>query len=252
MRIVPRWWNGRHARLRSGCLTVCGFESHLRQVINLMWWGFFFALKKVKIICRIYYFLYNSTMDQQKQWHNINEKDIGALIARGWDFTVYHYRDGQVIKYSRLSLLLWIAHRTKMLYDYAICRKYLQDYIVESTVLSWSSQYIELQPYIIWSTFETKHLHHHKIVKQLKDIIKCVHQMQQDWYPPIDLIGVPWLFGKCLANILVDQDHNLRIIDATLLESKSVWWLWYLFQPMIWLATLIQQHNLKTIMKKLK
>ena len=244
---MPRWWNGRHARLRSGCLTVCGFESHLRQTSSLNHWDFFVHQKLMKV----FHFLYNGIMKQQKQLHHINQKYIWTLIARGWDFTVYHYEKDQVIKYSRLSLLLWAAHRNKMIYDYTICKKYLQDYIVESTVLSWSSQYIELQPYIIWSTFETKYLHHKKIAKQLKDIIKCVHQMQQDWYPPIDLIGAPWLLGKYLANIIVDKDHNLQIIDATLLESKSVWWLWYIFQPIIWLAILIQQKNLKAIMKTL-
>ncbi len=190
-------------------------------------------------------------MKQQKQLHHINQKNRWTLIARGWDFTVYHYKNDQVIKYSRLSLLLWTVHRNKMLYDYAICKKYLQNYIVESTVLSWSSQYIELQPYIVWSIFHIKHLRHKKIITQLKDIIKRVHQMQKDWYPPIDLIWVPWLFGKCLANILIDEHHNLKIIDATLLESKSVWRLWCLFEPIIWIAIVIQQYNLKTIMKKL-
>ncbi len=191
-------------------------------------------------------------MTRQKQWSRINPKDIWTLVAHGWDFTVYRYGKEQVIKYSRLSLLLGIRHRNKMIYDYTICKKYLKKYIIDSTVLPWNSQYIELQPYITWSTFETKHLHHNKISKQLKDIIKRVHHMQQDWHPPIDLIGIPWLFSKCLANILVDKNHNLKIIDATLLESKSVWWLWYLFQPIIWIATMIQQHNLKIMMKKLK
>lgn len=176
-------------------------------------------------------------------------KNIWKLIAHGGDFTVYYYGKDQVIKYSRLSLLLWEKHRIKLIHDYTICKQYLHSYIVESKVISWHSQYIELQKHINWTTLNTKHLHRAKIISQLKEIFDCIKHMQTLWYAPIDLIGIPWLFGKSFTNILVDEESNLKIIDATLLESKSIWILWYIIQPLLQLAIIIQERKIKNILK---
>lgn len=182
----------------------------------------------------------------------IDNNKIWKLIARGWDFTVYHYGKDQVIKYSRLSLLFWMRHTIKLTHDYTICKRYLKKYIVETNIIWWDSQYIELQNYIKWTPLHIQHSAHKKITTQIKDILEHINHMQKDWYAPIDLIGIPWLFGKSFANILVDQDFNLKIIDATLLESKSTWILWYMLEPIMWLAIKIQHNKLMKLMKLMK
>jgi hypothetical protein len=57
---------------------------------------------------------------------------------------------------------------------------------------------------------------------QLQRITEIADRMEADGHPLIDLVGHHGMIGNMLANILVDDNHRLHIVDTTLLEGKSL------------------------------
>jgi len=171
---------------------------------------------------------------------------IWAFIAYWWDFKVYHYGDNQVIKYSRISLILGSAHRQKLTHDYETCKKYLQDYIVDVVVMN-NYQYTETQDYIDGEQLLLHDLDDPEIRDQFSDIVDKVKNMEDDGYAPIDLIGVGGLRKIYFSNIIVDSHKKLRIIDATLLECISLGWRAWICRPLLRCAVKIQHNHISNI-----
>jgi len=160
---------------------------------------------------------------------------IGKRIARGTDRTVYMYCNEHVIKFSWLSLLVGKGLSRKMQRDYALIRRYLGDYILETNDVSGSDDrcYVEIQPYIKnGKPFCMEHARIRSLKIQLEDIAARLNAMTQDGYHPLDLLGHKGMWKLCLSNLFVDEHGKLKMIDATLLEAKSVGFLGWIIHPL--------------------
>jgi len=149
---------------------------------------------------------------------------IGKKIAQGGDRKVYMYGDDKVIKFSRLSPFAGDKLHKKYLHDYLVCKKYFGKYIVETDNVSNLSEgdNIEIQPFIRGEMLEKKHSNNPYIKTQLIEITKILNTMKKDGSPIVDLLGNFGMFSPRLSNIVVDSSDNLKIIDAVLLEGRSV------------------------------
>ena len=176
---------------------------------------------------------------------------IGARIARGGDRTVYWYGENHVIKFSSIPYVVGSRMSEKMSRDYALCKKYFGDYIVETVLIDQDGgrRHIEIQPYIHGENLHRAHLKIKGVRMQLETIATAMQIMEKDGYAPIDLIGISGLFHMRFCNIFVDEHNNLRIFDTTLLEGSSVGFLGVLVTPLFWLATMRQRYVMKNFLK---
>ena len=149
---------------------------------------------------------------------------IGKKIARGGDREVYMYGNDKVIKFSRLSPFAGNKLHNKYVHDYLVCRKYFGKYIVETDNVSnlFEGNNIEIQPFVKGEMLEEKHSSNPHIKTQLTEIARTLDKMKNDGSPVVDLLGNFGMFSPRLSNIIVDSSDNLKIIDAVLLEGKTV------------------------------
>ena len=176
---------------------------------------------------------------------------IGCKIADGGDRKVYRYDTDSVIKFSSLSLLVGKKLQEKYRYDFSICKKYFGDFIVDTIDVSTPTkkEYIEIQPFIPGEMLHKKHAQNEYVRSQLEEIVQITKQMEKDHHPLPDLVGNVGMISPCLSNLIIDPSGNVRIIDAILLEGKSVrpWGLIIeIFTPLI-LAR--QNYLLRTFLK---
>jgi len=149
---------------------------------------------------------------------------VGKKIADGGDRKVYMYDIDKVIKFSSLSFFSSKKLHIKYTHDYLVCKNYLGNYIVEKTDVSdrATGKSIEIQPFIQGEALQKKHTTNPRVISQLRDIVKALDKMKNDGISLIDLVGNIGMIKPCLSNIIVDPFGNLRIIDAVLLEGKTV------------------------------
>jgi hypothetical protein len=152
-----------------------------------------------------------------------DKKLVGKKIATGGDRKVYVYDTDKVIKFSSLSFLFGKTMQQKLERDYHLAKKYLNDFVVETVVVpSGQREHIEIQPYIRGEYFSDVHAKREDVKLQLRAIHTAIEKMNIDGYATLDLIGTGGLFRNQFSNILVDENNRLKIIDATLLEGRSV------------------------------
>ncbi|MDA1317328.1 MAG: hypothetical protein O3B87_04895, partial [bacterium] len=124
------------------------------------------------------------------------------------------------------------------------------DFIVDVSYVDDSRQHIEIQEYIMGEKFSTKHLNNLNICNQFIKIKRNLQRMRKDGINQIDLIGIDGAFGNYFGNIIVDQEQKLKIIDATLLESKSLGFVGYLFSPIMTMGKILQKRILDKYTKE--
>lgn len=153
-----------------------------------------------------------------------DKSKIGKKIASGGDRKVFMYGPDHVIKISSVSFLIGRKLHNKLVHDYLICKKYLPDFLVDTVDVTPALKraHVEIQPYIKGEMLQKKHLSSSKVRRQLERIVSGVQRMVADGYPPIDLVGNGGVLTRCLSNIMVDTEENLKVIDATLLEGKTI------------------------------
>lgn len=83
-------------------------------------------------------------------------------------------------------------------------------------------KFIVIRKYIQGKPFNFKNEYNEKIKYQIEEIIRINKNMIRDGYVSIDLTGINGLFNSKLNNILIDKDDELKIIDTTLMEGKSI------------------------------
>ncbi len=182
----------------------------------------------------------------------IDKNKIWITIWYGGDFIVKMYWKSEVIKYSTLSCILWENHRKKMISDYQVCKKYFKDFVVETDVIEGLKKYIEIQKYIKWEKLQKHHFKDKFIQEQFLEIIKIVETMRKKGIESIDLVGIDGILRNYFGNIIVDEKWKLNIIDASLLESKSIWVLHYIFDPLMHIAKILQKRMIKKYFLKIK
>ncbi len=181
-----------------------------------------------------------------------DEIKIGRKIAKGGDRKVYMYGSDKVVKISTLTFFLGKKLRKKLVYDYAICKKYLPNFVVDTVDVtpSGTNGYIEIQDFIKGEMLTKRHLKDSRVREQFKGLLVGMRQMTKAGYPEMDLMGNRGIFVSRLSNILVDQQGSLRIIDTTLLESKSVGPWGYLFEVFLPLAKVRQKYLIYKFLEK--
>lgn len=178
----------------------------------------------------------------------INKKDIGSKIARGGDSIVYHYGKDNVIKFSKLFTRL-IGKRVdeKLKEDYATCRKYLPDYVLEETFVESEKEtdHIVIQLFIDGDMFGEKHAKNPELRAQLEEIVVGMKKLEADGFPHIDLVGNRGILSPLLSNIIVSKEGKLYIVDAVLMESLSMGFWGYVFFPFLEIVKARQRYLLK-------
>lgn len=170
-----------------------------------------------------------------------DEKKIGKKIARGFDRIVYMYGDNEVIKFSTLTSVLGEKMHRKMVRDYEICKKIFGNYILETIdVTDKEGSHVEIQKYVLGVPFSSTHLKNPELYTQLKEIYHFNNTLIEKGYPQVDLIGHGSLRHFCLSNVLVSEDAKLVIIDATLIESRSLGIVGVLGLPVVFFIHLYQ------------
>lgn len=152
-----------------------------------------------------------------------NEALIGKRIASGGDRRVYRYGSDHVVKISSLYFLTGDKLSKKLTRDYETCRFYMPEYVVETfDVTRGDGKHTEIQRFIKGEPLAKKHCEVPAVKQQLQRIADIAARMETDGHPLIDLIGHHGMIGNTLANILVDDQYRLHIIDTTLLEGRSL------------------------------
>ena len=179
-----------------------------------------------------------------------DKSKVGKKIARGGDREVHMYGDDKVIKFSKLSPLTGSKLHNKYIHDYAVCKKYFGKYVVETENISNLSEgsNIEIQPFIDDEMLEKKHSSNPYIKTQLKEIAQILDKMKNEGSPIIDLLGNFGMFHPRLSNIIVDTSNNLKIIDAALLEGKTVMPFGIILELFIPLVKMRQKHLLNSFL----
>ena len=180
-----------------------------------------------------------------------DKSKVGKKIARGGDREVHMYGDDKVIKFSKLSSLTGSKLHNKYIHDYLVCKKYFGKYIVETENISNLSEgsNIEIQPFINGEMLQKKHSNNPYVKEQLREIVLILNKMKQDDSPIIDLLGNYGMFHPRLSNIIVDSSNNLRIIDAVLLEGKTVMPFGIILELFIPLVKVRQKYLLYSFLK---
>lgn len=155
---------------------------------------------------------------------NYDKNKVGKMIGRGIDRKVYLYGDKQVIKMSTLGRIFGRKLSYKLATDYSVCKTYLKEYVVDTFRISSNTSYqiVELQQRIIGRTLIKDDLKDPFIKGQLSSILEIIVKMNLDGYSTLDLIGHKGMLGGYLSNIILDEDKNLKIIDISLVEGKSL------------------------------
>lgn len=180
-----------------------------------------------------------------------DETKKGRKIASGGDRKVYMYGPDHVVKISSLSHLMGPKLRQKLQRDYAICKTYFPDFIVETVDATPDGErsYVEIQPYIKGEMLSRRHAQNPRVRSQLGQIERSIERMVKDGHAPIDLIGHAGMLGSSLSNIIVDEHDNLKIIDATLLEAKSVGIMGILLEPLFAVVRTRQKYRLRRFLR---
>jgi hypothetical protein len=181
-----------------------------------------------------------------------DKNKIGKFIAKGGDFSVYKYGENEVIKFSSLAKIFGKKMQEKLQNDYIICKKYFKDYVVETKIIhdTKSHTHTEIQPFIKGTELQASDCSEAIVFEQLKDIQNHLHTMARDKQAPIDLLGLKGIHRNVLQNILIDTNKRLHIIDATLLESPSIFFIKIITKPFLIFAHFLQKRRLKYFLKQ--
>jgi len=177
---------------------------------------------------------------------------VGSKIARGGDSIVYHYDTNQVIKFSILSKTFGKGLPRKLKRDYSICSEYFPDYMVKTRFTDDEIyNHIEIQEYIAGEELQIKHLENGKVKNAFLNILSIIAEMRKEGYASLDLIGNRGMRHPCFSNLIVKAE-SIYIVDAALMESKSVGFWGYVFFPLMEIGKLRQKYLIKRFLSRLQ
>src|SRR3989338_10819007 len=149
---------------------------------------------------------------------------IGKMLAWRGDHFVYEYGSDEVIKFSKLDYLLGFAKAQQVLpREYALFKEFFGEYLLTTHFASSpNGRYIaSIQPRLYGKSLRLSDLKDESIAEQCREIIAAHHRLLENGHPEIDLMGhegVFHLWNRCFGNIIITQDNQLRIFDATSLD----------------------------------
>ena len=153
---------------------------------------------------------------------------VGTRIAWGRSHSVYHYGNGEVIRFPRAERWLkWLLRdgldlRDRFKRDISVCEQYLGNYVLTTRVVeSPKGEIATIQPYIKGCYLSKKELQNEAIKVQFQDMITRYETMLAAGYL-VDLIGQGGVLRRRLSNILVLGDGSLRLFDAGLADMRKI------------------------------
>ena len=155
-------------------------------------------------------------------------KKIGKLISAGSEHVVFEYGDDSVIKFSIVNILIGVDKGyIRATNELSLCKQYFGDYILDTEILLSKNHrfVVEIQPKIEKRYLTIKDMQNPLIRAQFKDIIQRYTKLVTKENIEIDLTGQAGLFKQRLSNIFITNDNELKIIDTTLLNVSSPFWL---------------------------
>lgn len=165
---------------------------------------------------------------------SVDETKIGEVISnKGFEHTVYAYSTDKVIKIPKKTVFSVFNKDANLSQDYKICKKYFQDYLLESEFMfdkcsnSLAIVQPKIEPMIYFSSKIDK-----KYYSQLNEIINIFEKLKNDKGLSIDLTGreATWhnifemvKFWKMkefyLSNVCI-SDGKLLIFDFRVSPTK--------------------------------
>jgi hypothetical protein len=147
--------------------------------------------------------------------------DVGKYITFGGEHIVYEDGPKKVIKFSMNDYLWGPAWGKKAQDDYAICKKHLRGFVLDTRFLASpdGKRTAQVQTRVSGEPLMMHHLQKDTIREQLEKIALIYRSMTAE-SRTIDLLGLGGVFKPCLSNIFVRDTNELCIIDATLLDSE--------------------------------
>lgn len=175
----------------------------------------------------------------------------GKFIARGGSCNVYEYGLSHVLKKNFVAKFLGKKYLQKIQSDYKICQQYFFKFVVPTQFFTKNKRLFEVQDFIQGTPLSLYHLKHKKIRLQFLEITENIKKMKGQKIAPIDLIGLGGIKGV-FSNILVTKDLQLKIIDTSLIESKTAGNAQILAIPIMWMANKIQNRLINKFLKEIK
>lgn len=153
---------------------------------------------------------------------------VGARIAWGRSHSVYRYGDNEVIRFPTGERLLefllrdGLTLRERFERDIALCEKYFGEYFLHTRIVGSTEGVVAtIQPLITGHYLSKKDLHDEPTKQRFQEFVARYEALTTTGYV-VDLIGQGGVFRRCLSNIYVLPDGNLKLFDAAIVDSRII------------------------------
>ncbi|MBI5456917.1 hypothetical protein HY969_04230 [Candidatus Kaiserbacteria bacterium] len=173
---------------------------------------------------------------------------IGSRIAWGRSHSVYRYGENEVIKFPRWQSVFGTLLFDRVVHDELICRNYFGDYCLDTRVVQApdGTHRAEIQPFVAGGHYLSKSDLADPVIKQHFDAFTDRYKEFIDTgHSPLDLIGQGGVLWRCLSNVFVLENKDLKIFDITIMDTKGLGGWGILFGPVFLYARIRQRNTLR-------
>lgn len=173
---------------------------------------------------------------------------IGPRVAWGRSHSVYRYGENEVIKFPRWQSIFGTRLFDRVLQDESICRHYFGDYCLNTRLVQAPDRthHAEIQPFVPGGHYLSKDDLADPIIKrQFDELMDRYDAFINTGHSPVDLIGQGGVLRRCLSNVFVLENKNLRIFDVTIMDTRGLGeWAMFL-GPVFLFGRVLQRYRLR-------
>ena len=162
-----------------------------------------------------------------------DQSRIGKLISWTSEHSVYHYGEQEVIKFSRFEILFGKRIVGRIERDLRVTKEFLGPYVLETrTEQSPSGTRVALiQPFVRGEYLRRSHMRDPGVAEQFADIAERHTRLIAAHYAAVDFLGQGGCFSRCLSNIWVIDERDLKIIDTMLADPSNLGFMTPILRP---------------------
>ena len=141
---------------------------------------------------------------------------VGSCISWGRSHFIYHYSEGEVIKFPTFDVIAWGSNlRARYERDYTVAKQYLNDYMLDTRIVQHpqNKRIATIQPFVTGHYLCKADLADAVIKRQFDEFIARHERMVSAGYQQLDLIGQGGVFQRRLSNIMVTSNKTIRLFD---------------------------------------